>query len=34
MSGRLILIRHGESFGNRERYFAADPPQLALMPTG
>jgi broad specificity phosphatase PhoE len=32
--GRLILIRHGESFGNRERYFAADPPELALTPMG
>jgi len=32
--GRLILVRHGESFGNRERYFAADPPSLGLTPEG
>lgn len=31
---RLILVRHGETFGNRERFFAADPPQLDLTPLG
>jgi len=32
--GRLILVRHGESHGNRERYFAADPPLLSLTGLG
>ena len=32
--GRLILVRHGESFGNRERVFADDPAELALTERG
>jgi broad specificity phosphatase PhoE len=32
--GRLILIRHGESVGNRERVFASNPQELPLTELG
>lgn len=32
--GNLILVRHGESSGNRDRIFAADPLVLPLTDTG
>lgn len=32
--GRLILIRHGESVGNRDRVFASNPRELALTERG
>jgi ribonuclease H / adenosylcobalamin/alpha-ribazole phosphatase len=32
--GRLILVRHGESLGNRERIFAASPHDLPLTELG
>jgi len=32
--GKLILVRHGESRGNRERIFAIDPAQLPLTDLG
>jgi len=32
--GRLILIRHGESVGNRDRIFALDPRELPLTERG
>lgn len=32
--GRLILVRHGESAGNRDRIFAADPHSLPLTELG
>lgn len=32
--GKLILIRHGESVGNRERLFATTPHELALTDLG
>ena len=32
--GRLILVRHGESEGNRDRIFAIDPTGLPLTPLG
>jgi ribonuclease H / adenosylcobalamin/alpha-ribazole phosphatase len=33
-TGRLILVRHGESVGNRERVFTATPNELALTDEG
>ncbi len=32
--GRLILIRHGESIGNRDRIFASNPQELPLTELG
>jgi broad specificity phosphatase PhoE len=32
--GRLILVRHGESEGNRDRIFTTTPAELALTDTG
>ncbi len=32
--GNLILVRHGESWGNRDRIFAADPQELPLTELG
>ena len=32
--GKLILVRHGESLGNRERIFAANPADLPLTELG
>jgi broad specificity phosphatase PhoE len=32
--GRLILIRHGESVGNRDRVYASDPAELPLTELG
>lgn len=32
--GKLILVRHGESVGNRERIFTTTPHELALTELG
>jgi probable phosphoglycerate mutase len=32
--GKLILVRHGESLGNRDRIFAINPADLPLTPLG
>jgi broad specificity phosphatase PhoE len=32
--GKLILVRHGESSGNRERVFAIEPADLPLTDLG
>ncbi|WP_313860437.1 histidine phosphatase family protein [Mycobacterium sp.] len=34
MSGRLVLLRHGQSFGNVERRLDTRPPGAELTPTG
>jgi broad specificity phosphatase PhoE len=34
MSGRLVLVRHGQSFGNVERRLDTRPPGAALTPLG
>jgi probable phosphoglycerate mutase len=34
MSGRLVLVRHGQSFGNVERRLDTRPPGTALTPLG
>lgn len=34
MSGRLVLVRHGQSFGNVERRLDTRPPGTDLTPTG
>ncbi|WP_176669124.1 histidine phosphatase family protein, partial [Mycobacterium avium] len=34
MSGRLILVRHGQSYGNVERRLDTRPPGAELTPLG
>src|SRR4051812_15899287 len=34
MSGRLVLLRHGQSYGNVERRLDTAPPGAALTPLG
>lgn len=34
MSGRLVLLRHGQSYGNVERRLDTLPPGTALTPLG